>query len=123
MPFPATITVPDFALLRKPELKILFNDLRWPLATQVFMLLVLHSDFKTGNVPDTSYARLMELCTPPTREKGGRGKGPTRDQLRYVVEQLIVHRLVKRNNTHNENQGTLKLTVAKRTTQAPKKSA
>ena len=122
MPFPTTITVPDFALLRSAELKVLFNDLRWPLATQVFMLLVLHSDFKTGAVPDTSYARLIDLCSPPEREKGGRAKGPTRSQMRYVIEQLIEHRLVKRNAAHNENHGTLKLAVSKRTTQAKNKS-
>lgn len=120
MTFKTTISVPDFALLNKRELKVLFNDLRWHLAIQVFMLLVLHSDFNTGAIPVTSYARLIDLCTPPTREKGGRAKGPTYDQMRYVIEQLIVCGLVKRNAPKNAAQGELRLYVRKRKQPATK---
>jgi len=112
--FPTTISVPNFAVLHKRELKVLFNDLRWDRAAQVFMLLVLHSDFNTGAIPVTSYARLIDLCTPPSREKGGRAKGPTIKQMRYVIEQLIVCGLVKRNAEKNAAQGELRLYVRKR---------
>ncbi len=120
MTFPTTITVPAFAVLHKHELKVLFNDLRWDRAAQVFVLLVLHSDFTTGAIPPTSYARLIDLCTPPTREKGGRAKGPTLKQMRYVIEQLIACGLVKRNASKNAAQGELRLFVRKRKLPAAK---
>lgn len=115
MPLPTTVFLPDFMILQKGEMKILFNDLRNLLCTQVYMLLVIHSNFNTGEVL-TNYARLEELCTPPTREKGGRAKGPTERQLRYVVEQLVTYKLVKRNAEKNAAQGMLRLYVRKRKT-------
>lgn len=113
MPLPATLFTPEFVTLQRVELKVLFNDLRSALYAQVYMLLVLHSNFKTGEVL-TNYARLVELCSPPSREKGGRGKGPTERQIRYAIEQLILYGLVKRNAGANEAQGTLRLYVRKR---------
>lgn len=122
MPLPAGIFLPEFIALQKGEMKILFNDLRSMLYTKIYMLLVIHSDFATGEVL-TNYARLEELCTPPRREKGGRGKGPTERQIRYAVEQLILYGLVKRNAEKNEAQGMLRLFVRKRKTASAKKRA
>ena len=121
MPLPATVTVPDFLILQQREMKILFNDLRNPLFTQLYMLLVIHADFNTGEL-QTNYARLEELCTPPVREKGGRGKGPTLRQIRYALEQLIEYNLVKRNAEKNASQGMLRLFVRKRKTTAKKRT-
>ncbi|MDZ7939277.1 MAG: hypothetical protein U5M53_13785 [Rhodoferax sp.] len=101
-------------VLHDLELNVLFHKLRNGLYTQVFCLLVIHSDFKTGEVL-TNYARLADLCSPPAREKGGRGKGPTERQIRYAVEQLIEQKIVKRNAQKNEAQGMLRLYVRKRT--------
>ncbi len=119
MPLPATVKTPKFIILQQAEMKILFNDLRNLLYTQIYMLLVVHSDFNTGEIL-TNYARLEELCTPPVREKGGRGKGPTERQIRYALEQLITYGLVKRNAQKNEAQGMLRLYVRKRKTTAKK---
>lgn len=119
MPLPATVTTPQFIILQRLEMKVLFNDLRNALYTQIYMLLVVHSDFTTGEIL-TNYARLEELCTPPVREKGGRGKGPTERQIRYAIEQLITYGLVKRNSQKNEAQGMLRLYVRKRKTTAKK---
>ncbi len=101
-------------------MKVLFNDLRWALACQVFMLLVMSSNFASGCVPPTSSGQLIDLCTPPSRHKGGRAKGPTRDQMRYVIEQLVEHGLVKRDASSNESKGALILTVRKRKLQTKK---
>lgn len=96
---------------------MLYNVLRNPLACMVFNLLVLHSDFKTGEIV-TNYPRLEELCRPPSREKGGRAKGSSIRQIRYVIDQLIEYGLVKRNADANTKHGTLRLFIRKRKTEA-----
>lgn len=113
MAYPTTVFTPDFMVLHKVEMKVLFNDLRNGLYTQLLLLLVIHSDFKTGEVL-TNYARLADLCSPPKREKGGRGKGPTERQIRYAIEQLVAAKLVTRNAEKNESQGMLRLFVMAR---------
>ena len=112
-PKTATIRAPEFLVLRQGELQALLNVLRDALTNRLYLIFLAESDFKTGEIL-TSYARLMDLCAPPTPEKGGRRSGPTQRQIRYAIEQLINTGLVKRNAEKNEAQGILRLHVRKR---------
>lgn len=122
MPLPATHHAPEFLRLEHVELRVLMNVLRCPLATQIFMLVLAESDFKTGELV-TNYARLIELCTPPAPERGRRVPGPTLKQVRNAVADLIAYNLVKRNAAKNEAQQMLRLYVRKRSKPQAKKHA
>lgn len=112
-PLVAALHVPKFLYLGQKELRALLNVLHDGVATRLYLILLAESDFKTGEIL-TSYARLMDLCTPPRPEKGGRGQGPTYQKIRYAIEQLITYGLVKRNAEKNEAQGMLRLYVKRR---------
>ena len=99
--------------LEHEELRVLLHVLRDPLATHVHMLLLTHSNFATGEFLG-GYHRLMELCTPPQPERGKRRPGPSFEQLRRVVRDLIAHALVMRNAAANAAQGQLRLQLKPR---------
>lgn len=113
MTLPATLFVPEFLFLEHEELRVLLHVLRDPLATHVHMLLLTHSNFATGEFLG-GYHRLMELCTPPQPERGKRRPGPSLEQLRRVVRDLIEHALVMRNAAANAAQGQLRLQLKPR---------
>jgi hypothetical protein len=110
---PATLFVPDFIRLERNELGQLLHVLRDPLTTHVYMLLLVHTDFKTGEFLG-GYHRLMELCTPPQPERGRRRAGPSMWQLRRVIDDLVSAVLVWRNARQNAAQGQLRLKVIPR---------
>jgi len=114
VPLPTRVFLPDFALLQKSELNVLFNVLRVDRCTVLYLLLVSISKFSTGEVPLIDYHFLEEVMTPPSREKGGRAKGPTARQIGYAIEQLIEQGLVKRDAAKNTARGELRLFVKKR---------
>lgn len=113
MTLPATLSVPEFLRLEQGELNSLLHVLRDPLATQIYLLLLAHADFKTGEFLG-GYHRLMELCTPPIPERGRRRPGPSYWQVRRAVDDLIAARHVWRNAAANEAQGQLRLKVTPR---------
>jgi hypothetical protein len=113
MTLPATLFVPEFLFLEHEELRVLLHVLRDPLATHVHMLLLTHSNFATGEFLG-GYHRLMELCTPPQPERGKRRPGPSFEQLRRVVRDLIEQGLALRNAAANAAQGQLRLQLKPR---------
>lgn len=110
---PATMFCPDFLFLEHEELRVLFNVLRDPLATQAYQLMLMHSNFQTGEFLG-GYHRLMELCTPPAPERSRRRPGPSLEQLRRVVRDLIAEGLVMRDAASNAAQGQLRLQLRPR---------
>lgn len=115
-PNASRVRVPDFLLLRQPELHRLLNVLVDMRALHLYLVLLAASDFKTGEVI-TSYADLMAVCTPPRPERGQPRPGPTYKQLRGSIDQLEEQGLVRRGDK-NAAQGTLQLFVKKRKTTA-----
>ena len=113
MTLPATLLVPEFLRLEQSEIHRLLHVLRDPLTTHVYMLLLAHSDFKTGEFLG-GYHRLMELCTPPIPERGRRRPGPSYEQLRRAVRDLVAIVLAWRDNAQNAAQGQLRLKVLPR---------
>lgn len=113
----AAMDVPDFLRLDKGELHHLLALLRDPLLTHVYFVLVANSVFKTGEFLGT-YARLMDLCTPPAPERGRRRPGPTYKQLRRVVDDLVRFKLARRGE-FNESQGQLRLHLQPRSGNKP----
>lgn len=107
-PLPAAIHLPEYLNFSRAELELCFHILRDPLAWSVYGLLRTQADFTSGHTLQT-YARLMELLTPPQPERGRRRRGPSYDQLRRVVEDLERLGLVKRNASNNAAQGQLRL--------------
>lgn len=112
MPKPTGLRAPRFITLVQREIVTLLNVDRSAATLQVYMLLLTISDFKTGQIL-TSYDYIEDMCQPPTREKGGRRGGLSRDQIRRIVARLIEYGLVKRNAHANEAQGQLRLYVRK----------
>lgn len=113
MTLPATLFVPDFLRLEQSEIHSLLHVQRDPLTTHVFLLLLAHTDFKTGEFLG-GYHRLMELCTPPQPERGRRRPGPSYEQLRRVVRDLVEFALVRRDAGKNLAQGQLRLHLVPR---------
>lgn len=111
MTLPATFFSPKFLYMERLEIHILLHKLRNPICTQVYLLIMGHCIFKTGEFLG-GYDRLMELCTPPQPERGRRRQGPTRKKLRCAVEELVSHDLIER-SMHNMAQGQLRLWVKK----------
>lgn len=122
MPLPATIFTPEFIQLGHVELQPLLNGLRDPLCSHLLLLIVTQGDFKTGHLV-TSYARLIELCTPPQPERGRRLAGPTLKEMRRALEWLEGARLIKRDKAENAAQGMLKLSVRRREAVKPKRTS
>ena len=113
MTLPATLFVPAFLRLEQTEIHKLLHVQHDPLATHVYMLLIAHSDFRSGEFLG-GYHRLMELCTPPQPERGRRRPGPSYEQLRRVVRDLEALDLVQRNAAGNAAQGQLRLQLTPR---------
>lgn len=113
MPLPATLFVPDFLREEKYELHVLLAILRDGNTTQVYLLLLAHADFDTGEFLG-GYHRLMELCTPPQPERGRRRSGPSLRQMRNIVDDLENYDLVRRDKAKNAAQGQLRLWVSPR---------
>lgn len=114
MTLPATLLVPKFLRFERNELQSLYHVLRDPLVTHVYGLLMLHTDFKTGEFLG-GYKRLMELCTPPQPERGRRRPGPSYWQLRRVVEDLLTH---LSQHYGEDGQPTLRAPLARRDARA-----
>lgn len=108
----ATLKAPDFLRFDHHELQQLLHVLRDSVAVHLFQLLAAHADFRTGELT-TTYARLIELMTPPQPERGKRRPGPSYARLRRVVDDLAAHGLVRRGD-QNEAQGQLRLFIAPR---------
>lgn len=112
-PYAATLAnVPDFMRLEANELLVLLNVLRDPLAVHLYLLLLTQMDY-TGGEFMSSYARLMELMTPPAPERGRRRSGPSYKQVRTALDSLIACGLVNR-GLKNAEQGQLRLHLASR---------
>ena len=65
----ADLRAPLFLRQDQSELNLIYHVLRDHLAGHVFGLLCIHADFKTGELC-TTYARLIDLLTPPQPERG-----------------------------------------------------
>lgn len=106
---PAHLWVPDFITFDHFELNIFTNVLRDSDATQVYLLLREYSDFVSGEF-NGCYHNLMALCTPPRPERGLRRPGPSYQQVRRIINDLINVGLVQRvDATQNQLQGQLRL--------------
>lgn len=112
MPKPSGLRAPRFITLTQREIVTLLHVDRGGRALQIYMLLLCISDFKTGQIL-SSYDYLEDMTNEPMREKGGRRKQFSRDQIRRIVARLIEYGLVKRNAQSNEAQGQLRLYVRK----------
>lgn len=110
-PLPATFFVPEFLRFDEDELNILMHVLRDSLCTQLYMLIKGHCVFTTGEYLGT-YARLMELCTPPAPERGRRRYQPSYETVRRALRDLEAHQLIERSDA-NAPQGQLRLWVRK----------
>lgn len=108
----AKLHVPQYLRLDQGELQTTLDVLRDPLVTHVFLLMQAFSDFKTGEFHGT-YARLMDLCTPPAPERGRRRPAPSYKQLRRAVDDLVAIGMARRGET-NESQGQLRVYLAPR---------
>lgn len=109
-PLPATFFAPEFINIEQPVLEALFR-LQDPLCSHLYMLILQHSTFKTGEFLG-SYARLLELCTPPAPERGKRRLGPSYKVVRDALTRLECSQLIERGN-NNAEQGQLRLFIRK----------
>jgi hypothetical protein len=89
------------------EMEALLHLLRDSHAVHAYMLLRTQADFLSGHIL-TTYARLIELMTPPAPEKGRRREGPTYKQLRRVLDDLEAVGLLSRDAERNAAQGQLR---------------
>lgn len=106
-PLPAGLHLPSFMRLDQAELVTLLHVLRDPIAVTLYLLLLVQMTYTDGEFL-SSYARLMELMTPPIPERGRRRSGPTYKQLRRALDDLVSVGLVRR-GLDNEAQGQLRL--------------
>jgi len=111
-PLPATLITPQFLWLNAQELQVLYSILRHPLAASLYMLVLIHSDFESGEFLG-NYARLIELLTPPAPERGKRRAAPSLWQVRSALNDLIDCGLVRR-GLKNLEQGQLRLKITPR---------
>lgn len=111
-PLLAAIHLPDFMRLEAHELAVILNILRDSLSAHLYLLLLTQMHYTSGEFLST-YARLMDLMTPPRPERGRRLPGPSYQQVRRALQSLIDHNLVKR-STKNEEQGQLRLRLVSR---------
>lgn len=107
-PLPAAIHLPNRVSLGFDELHALMHMLREPLAAHTYMLLRVQADFASGHVL-TTYARLMELMTPPQPERGARRPSPTYEQLRRVLRDLEALGMLRRDASQNAAHGQLRV--------------
>lgn len=99
----------------------MLHVLRDSRAVHLFLLLLTQMRFTEGHFLST-YARLMELMTPPQPERGRRRSGPTYKQLRNALDVLVSVDLVRRGRD-NEAQGQLRLWLAPRVKKLKKQGA
>lgn len=117
----AALRLPDFMRLEGTELVALLHVLRDPLAVHLYLLLLVQMQYSEGHFLGT-YARLMDLMTPPEPERGRRRPGPSYKQLRNALDALVSAGMVRRDD-HNQAQGQLRLWLASRKKKAVKKAA
>lgn len=106
-PYKAGIHIPRLVALEGPEMEALLHLLRDSHAVHAYLLLRTQADFVSGHIL-TTYARLMELMTPPAPERGRRRDGPTYKQLRRVLDDLEGVGLLSRDAERNALQGQLR---------------
>lgn len=97
---------PEFLRYDRAELQPLLH-LKCRTTWAVYSLIVLHSQFDTGEFLG-GYARLIALLTPPKPRRGPAQEGPTMWEVRRAVDKLVKAHLVRRGAT-NEEQGQLRL--------------
>jgi hypothetical protein len=107
---PTAIRAPNYMAWQKNEIHVIWNLLREAITIQIYGILVMESDYKTGEFSGT-YNHIIELCTPPIPERGKRMPGPTMAQARRAIEQLVVNGLITRDADKNLAQGRLWLKV------------
>lgn len=107
--------------LEGAELVTLLHALRDPIAVHLYLLLLVQMQYTDGHFLGT-YARLMDLMTPPEPERGRRRAGPTYKQLRTALDALESVKLVRRDGA-NEAQGQLRLWLASRKKKTTTKTA
>ncbi len=102
----ADLWVPDFLRFDRPEMAAVLGT-RCATTISVYWLIVMHSDFSTGEFLG-GYARLIALLTPPGGRRGPLPKGPTMWAVRKAVDTLVELHVLRRGAT-NEEQGQLRL--------------
>lgn len=108
----AGLRMPQFMRIDGAELVALLHVLRDPLAVHLYLLLLVQMRFTDGAFL-SSYARLIDLMTPPAPEQGRRRAGPTYKQVRGALDALVSVGLVRRGDD-NQAQGQLRLWLASR---------
>ena len=108
---PASFKTPNFARLDKVEIHYLFNVLRDATTAYIYLLIKMHADYKTGEFCNGTYKRLIELATPPKPERGRGLPGPSLEQVKRAVCDLISVGLLSRDAESNAAQGMLRLQV------------
>jgi hypothetical protein len=108
----AALDLPEFMYLEGNELVTLLHVLRDPYSVHLYLLLLVQMRFTEGVFLGT-YARLMDLMTPPKPERGRRLAGPTMWQIRRALADLVQCGLVRR-GLGNEAQGELRLILSPR---------
>lgn len=111
-PLPAALHTPDFLRLEGWEIYPLLAQYRDPLTVHLYLLLLVQARFADGHFLG-SYARLIELMTPPQPERGQRRAAPTYRQVRRAVDDLVSAGLVRRGD-QNASQGELRLFIVPR---------
>lgn len=111
-PRAAALNTPEFMRLEAHELVTLLEVLRDPLAGYLYLLLLTQMRYTEGEFLGT-YARLMDLMTPPRGERGPRRPGPSYKQLRRALDDLVAVGLVGRAR-RNKEQGQLRLHLESR---------
>ncbi|HEX7890306.1 MAG TPA: hypothetical protein VF522_13175 [Ramlibacter sp.] len=109
----AVLKAPQFIRLDQAELTFLLHMLRDSQALHLYLLLCAHADFRSGELC-TTYARFIELMTPPQPERGRRRPGPSYPQVRRLVDDLEAMNLVRRDRAQNAAHGQLRLFITPR---------
>lgn len=95
--------------IHKDDVNQLLQAIREPLPCQVYLLLLVNCD--AGGLVKTSYASLIDLCTPPRPERGRSLPKPSMHQMRRAVGLLEAANMVYRNAEQNITTGHLWLMV------------
>lgn len=103
---------PHYLTQRQGELTVLYDLLRYPLASHVYGVICMFSDFQDGGFLG-SYAGLIDYCTQPRGERGRPILPPSYKQMRIAVDLLVRMGLVVRGDKNME-QGQLRLYVQPR---------
>lgn len=106
------LKTPRYLTNQQAELEVLWDLLRYPLASHVYGVICMFSDFQDGGFLG-SYAGLIDYCTQPRGERGRPLAGPSYKQMRTAVDLLVRMGLVVRGE-QNKEQGQLRLWVRPR---------